>query len=228
MTTSANASPSPLTSAIGVGSSGSMPANPKSKMGKDEFIKLLVAQLRNQDPLNPAEGQEMAAQLAQFSSVEQLMNINSAIASQAGANASLLVTMQANAAMGAIGKTVLAKGDQLRLGGEDGASSVTAYVGTAGTATLRVYDASGKEVGTQKLGYMNAGEREVALSDKIQGLAPGDYTYKLDVVDLKGLAVEVQPYMTGRVDAIQISPSGPVLVIRGKQIPFGDVVEVRR
>jgi flagellar basal-body rod modification protein FlgD len=46
-------------------------------MGKDEFVKLLVTELSNQDPLNPMDGKELAAQLAQFSSVEQLMNINS-------------------------------------------------------------------------------------------------------------------------------------------------------
>ena len=46
------------------------------KMGKDEFLKLLVAQMKHQDPLNPMDGQQMAAQLAQFSSVEQLVSAN--------------------------------------------------------------------------------------------------------------------------------------------------------
>jgi flagellar basal-body rod modification protein FlgD len=46
------------------------------KMGKDEFLQLLVAQMKHQDPLNPMDGQQMAAQLAQFSSVEQLVSAN--------------------------------------------------------------------------------------------------------------------------------------------------------
>ena len=45
-------------------------------MGKEEFLTLLVAQLQHQDPLNPDEGTEFTAQLAQFSSLEQLMSIN--------------------------------------------------------------------------------------------------------------------------------------------------------
>lgn len=45
-------------------------------MGKDEFVKLLVTEMKNQDPLNPMDGKELAAQLAQFSSVEQLVNVN--------------------------------------------------------------------------------------------------------------------------------------------------------
>jgi flagellar basal-body rod modification protein FlgD len=45
-------------------------------MGKDEFVKLLITQMKNQDPTNPMDGKDLAAQLAQFSSVEQLININ--------------------------------------------------------------------------------------------------------------------------------------------------------
>jgi flagellar basal-body rod modification protein FlgD len=46
------------------------------EMGKDQFVKLLVTEMQNQDPLNPMDGKELAVQLAQFSSVEQLMNVN--------------------------------------------------------------------------------------------------------------------------------------------------------
>jgi flagellar basal-body rod modification protein FlgD len=48
----------------------------KDEVGKDDFLKLLVAQIRNQDPLNPADGVQFLAQLAQFSQLEQLININ--------------------------------------------------------------------------------------------------------------------------------------------------------
>lgn len=45
-------------------------------MGKDQFVQLLVTEMQNQDPMNPMDGKDLAAQLAQFSSVEQLININ--------------------------------------------------------------------------------------------------------------------------------------------------------
>lgn len=48
----------------------------KAKQTKDMFLKLLVAQMKNQDPSNPASPEQLAAQLAQFSSLEQLVGIN--------------------------------------------------------------------------------------------------------------------------------------------------------
>ena len=54
-------------------------------MGKEQFLKLLVAQMKNQDPLNPMDGTQMASQLAQFSTVEQLQNANSTLTDIASA-----------------------------------------------------------------------------------------------------------------------------------------------
>ncbi len=55
-------------------------------VGKDEFLKLLVAQLKNQDPLNPLKNEEFVVQLATFSSLEQLISINKAVEQIAGAD----------------------------------------------------------------------------------------------------------------------------------------------
>ena len=60
----------------------SLTAAQNKTVGKDEFFRMLVAQLKNQDPLNPQDGSAFAAQLAQFSSLEQLSNLNTALTSQ--------------------------------------------------------------------------------------------------------------------------------------------------
>jgi flagellar hook assembly protein FlgD len=86
--------------------SSTPPSNPKGALGKDEFLKMLVAQMQNQDPLEPMDGQQMAAQLAQFSSVEQLVEMNDNLKSQQATQASLAESLGGSLTLGAIGKQV--------------------------------------------------------------------------------------------------------------------------
>src|SRR5438874_8954839 len=106
-------------------------ATPGGALGKDQFLKLLVAQLRYQDPMNPMQGDQMAAQLAQFSSLEQLQEINSTLTGQASSSGTLLGAIQSNAAIGTIGHKVIAIGNQVQLGGSSGSTSVTVDVANA-------------------------------------------------------------------------------------------------
>lgn len=195
-------------------------------MGKDEFLKLLVAQLRHQDPLNPMQGQDLAVQLAQFSSVEQLMDLNSTLQGQAGFQTEMLDTLNSNAAWGAIGRTVLARGDLVEYAG-DATQRVTAEIdGLGGAATLRVLDANGREIGSRALGFMVGGKHQIELGSAVQGLAPGTYSVKLDVKDGAGTQIPTTMYTTARVDGLRYTADGPVLTSGGLDIPFGSVVQV--
>lgn len=200
---------------------------PGGAMGKNEFLKLLIAQLQNQDPLSPMQGDQMAAQLAQFSSLEQLQQINATLTDQQSSQGSLLGAIQSGAAINTIGHSVVAIGNQVQVGGANGAANVTADVGAAGTGTLHIYNSAGVEVGTRSLGDVPAGSKETfALGDATKGLPSGTYTYSIDVKDASGNAVNVQTYMSGRVDGISSSSTGLVLTAGGLIIPYANVVQV--
>lgn len=202
-------------------------AAPGGAMGKNEFLKMLIAQLQNQDPLNPMQGDQMAAQLAQFSSLEQLQQINQTLTDQSSSQGSLLGAIQSGAAINTIGHSVVALGNQVQVGGANGASSVTADIAGAGTGTLHIYNSAGVEVGTRSLGPVAAGSKQTfALGDATKGLSDGTYTYSIDVKDASGNAVNVQTYMGGRVDGISTSPTGLVLTSGGLIIPYANVVQV--
>lgn len=217
MITSATAAPSPAPSAV---------TAPGGIMGKDDFLQLLVAQLRHQDPLSPMEGAEFAAQLAQFSTVEQLTNLNEGLALVATLDEAVLHAVNTNAALGLIGREVHAFGNEAAVS-STGAGSVTFTVGgQGGQATLRLFDDAGREVASADLGVLSGGRQRVDLSQVASGLAPGKYTYRVDVLDADGRAVEVTTFTSGTVTGVRNGGNGPMLLIGPFEVPLGKVAEV--
>jgi flagellar basal-body rod modification protein FlgD len=195
-------------------------------LGKDEFLKLLVAQLKNQDPMNPQNGQEMAAQLAQFSSLEQLTQIGQTLAGQGSYLDGVIASVQASGAQAMLGKTVLAATDQVVVrDGQDSAASV-AVGGAGGAAKLRVYDSSGREVAARELGHLAPGQHDLDMDRLVPGLEAGQYTFTVEVAGADGAAVAAQTYTTGQVEGVRYTSDGPYLSADGLFVPFAAVVEV--
>jgi flagellar basal-body rod modification protein FlgD len=202
--------------------SGGAGAGMMAKLGGDEFLKLFVTKLRNQDPLNPLSDEQMLSQLAQFTSVEQLTQIGNKLDAQQD----LLAAFSGQTAVGMLGRTVRAHGDQVVVPAE-GAAEVSFRVGgSGGIATLRVLDSAGTVVGERELGAVGAGQQTAPLGAAGAGLPPGVYRYEVQVVDAEGRAVAVETYSGGRVDGVRHGPSGPVLVADGAEIPLIAVIEV--
>jgi len=195
----------------------------KKELDKDSFLQLLVTQLRNQDPTNPLQPYEFAAQLAQFTSVEQLTQLNDAVAAQEAIlqTSTLLDKTSFSAAL--IGRHVLAGGNQVTIPAS-GAGEVVVDVGAAGgNAKLRLLDANGAEVTSRDLGTIGGGRRTLTLP---ADLPPGTYHYEVTVTDASGKAVAVTPYVTGTVDGVLYEDNEIVLRIGDMKVPLGNLAEV--
>jgi flagellar basal-body rod modification protein FlgD len=197
-----------------------------SAMGKDQFLKLLIAQMKNQDPLNPMDGMQFASQLAQFSSVEQLQQLNGAIESQAAGQSAMLSSVNGSVAVSTFGREVVAAGDQLNVGGTQKTEAMFDSPTGGGRAKIHILNAAGNEVETTDLGYVAEGFQTVDLTRATADLPPGTYTYQVDVTDDAGSVTKAQTYMTGKIDGVHYTSDGPVLTAGGMNIPFGAILRI--
>ena len=147
-----------------------------SVMGKDDFLTLLVAQLQHQDPLNPAESTEFTAQLAQFSSLEQLQNIETTL-NGFEVYQSTLNNIQSS---GFIGKTVTATGSMFGVNGGNPDPIRFDLVNDADSVYIQIYDRFGGFVTDIQAGARQAGEQQVAWDGRDSNgsaVADGAYTF---------------------------------------------------
>lgn len=220
-----------MTSTVGgVGGAGAAGASeifgkPGGELGKDEFLQLLVTQLRYQDPLNPMQAEDFAAQLAQFSSLEQLVNANIRLDEQIAHMYALARGMNTTAALGVLGATVIAEVDEVAIPEGDPGTAMVAVHGDGGTGVLRFYDADGREVGSRELGYLSAGRHSIELGDAA-ALPAGAYSYRFDVLNGAGESVPAQTLTRVRVDGVRYGEAGPILVAGAVEIPLSAIVEV--
>lgn len=206
-------------------SSGSNQSAPSSALGKDDFLKLLTTQLRNQDPLNPMDNTAFVAQMAQFSSLEQMQNMNGALQQ--------LVTQTGGAgpasAASLLGRTITANGGGLQL--EAGSSTTLAYVLPAGVTSVgvQIQDATGTTVRTLPLGQQGQGPHQVSfdgLDDQGRALQSGSYTFKVLAANGTGQIVPGAYTGIGRVTGINVENGQLVLQVGAQRIPLASVVSV--
>ncbi len=202
----------------------------KSVLGKDDFLKLLITQLNYQDPLNPIQSSEFASQLAQFSSVEQLYNINSNILKSIDASYATNRAITNALVSNLIGKSVVVYGDVLYLDPVRGASFSYELKGDAKEVEIEIYDSSGNVVRSFKLGEKKKGKYDFIWDGKDnlgRDLPAGSYTVKISASDKEGKKVVVDTYVFGVVEGVRYKQDGAVVLINGVEYSIADIVEIK-
>ncbi len=211
--TTSTSTPSTLTQA----------AQRSTALGKDDFLKLLVTQLRNQDPLSPLQPHEFAAQLAQFTSVEQLTQLNDGLTAQTQATQLAAMLSKTNFSAALLGRHVTAAGNQVEVPASGGASIRVDVSGTGGHAKLHLRDALGAELAVRDLGSIAPGLQDLALP---QDIPPGTYSYELEVTGSDGKAAAVTSYVSGVVDKVFFKDGQIMLRIGTIEVPIDSVSEI--
>jgi flagellar basal-body rod modification protein FlgD len=200
-------------------------------LGKDDFLRLFVTRLANQDPLEPVKDEQFIAQMAQFSQLEQLQNMNDNL--KQSINWSLLLSQTINNTMATslLGHSVRVNTDTVILG--DSGSSTIRYDLASGAkdVVIEISDSSGNLVRVLRQDGASAGANQIewdGTNANGEDIAPGSYQVTIRAENSAGDAIEASAYFTGVVDAVRYVDGAAMLAVDDVFIPLSDVIEVQQ
>lgn len=195
-------------------------------LDKDAFMKLLLTQMKHQDPTTPMQSHEMAAQLAQFTSLEKLTNISEGIdgltkAQQPSKNFE---------ALNLIGKAVA--GDSARIDRlNEGDTHPISFnsIGDIAKAEVKIKNQYGEVVRTLDASNLKAGKNEVVWNGKGEDgrdVVKGTYTVEIMAKNSAGKKMHVDTKFQGVISGVNFTAQGPVLMIGKNTVALKDIKEI--
>lgn len=194
------------------------------ELGKDDFLRLLVSQLENQDPLNPSDPTEFTAQLAQYSSLEQMTNINENIEDLGGAKDEI----GRMSALSLIDRRVTAETDTLRFEGQPVEIGFK-FDDPAESASVTIRDENGSVVDTQEISDPQDGNNFLQWdgTDSDGGRLPeGEYMIEAVGLDADGDEIQGTTMAETMVTGADFSGSGNTVLTAGGPLELSEVVKV--
>jgi len=194
-------------------------------MNTNDFLKLFIAQLQNQDPLSPQDPAEFLGQLAQLTQVEQSYNTTTALNNLLAAQNNSL----ASSAVSLIGGVITATGNQANFDGTNAATMKYSMPAATTSTTLTVTDPSGKVVRTVNLGAQSGGAATYQW-DGCDGqgnvLTSGAYTFGVSGTDVNGGKQTATTYTTGMADSVTFDNGVAYISIGAVTVPYANVTKV--
>jgi flagellar basal-body rod modification protein FlgD len=201
-------------------------AQGNDKLGKNEFLKILTEQLAHQDPTKPMSSEAFVAQLAQFSTLEQMQNSNDTLTK--------MLTMQQsssqNEVIAMVGKDALYDSHEMELAKDGKISVVATLASSAGDVTMAVSDADGNLVRRQSFGSMKGGEHDLTWDGRSNTgalLQPGTYSVSVSATDLSGNPVPVTQQSRARITGVSFENGSAQLMIGKTSISLSDVKSIQ-
>lgn len=192
---------------------------------KDQFLKLLMAQLKNQDPLSAPDADKMAEQITQFGQLEQLINLNTSMTGLASTQA----VNSKGQAVGMIGKTVEVQGNGLEVSAASKGNVGFYLPQPCETVEVQVLDTLGRVVRTIDYSEQKAGSSFYAFDGKADDgsmLSNGVYKLKVSGKSVNGLPVQASPIIRGQVSGVEFSGNNPIVRVGGQSFTMDEVISV--
>ena len=200
----------------------------KESLGQTEFLKLMVTQLKNQDPFEPMENGDFISQMAQFSSVTGLAELQQSFESLANS----LQSNQALQASSLVGRTVLVPSAVGSLPNGGSLSGSVDLPASGNSTAVNIFDGSGQLMRRLELGFQSAGDVYFnwdGLTDSGTPAPTGRYYMSADAV-INGETVALQTLVSASVESVTLGQGGQGLTLNltdGNIVDFASVKEIR-
>ena len=194
-------------------------------LGKDDFLKLLIAQLSAQYPLDPMGAQDFSAQLAQFSGLEQMTNVNT--------NLEILQKLQTasqnTSSLNLIGKTVESYGNAFNHSANSSETLSYSLASDAVSVRIDMFDSTGSQVDMIRLDNQGQGKNTASWDgfDKHGNPLPaGTYSYTVKADNQAGAPIAVDTFSSGLVSDVVFGKDETYAIVNGKELPISAIKRV--
>jgi len=199
----------------------------KNKLNKDDYLNLMVTQLKYQDPTKPLENHEMATQLAQFNTVEQLMGVNKTLEAMQNQSAQSNIDKLTPY----LGRVVEVSGAKLSVSPEMQVSKgIVDLPGRAGSVSILIKDDQGSVIRTIGLGEKASGRHTFDWDGKTDGgvkAKSGEYNFEVVASATDGKEMKAKTSFTSKVEAIVDLASGGKLDTQIGKVEAKDILAIR-
>lgn len=198
------------------------------KLDKDAFFKLMLTQLKNQDPTSPMKSHEMAAQLANFSSLEQMNNMNQTLTEMKNGQK----PMEQFQALNFIGKAVGGDSSKInRIKGDKEHDFRFTLTNPAAKVEIRIRNNdTGETIRKIDLQKMKEGDNKFVWNgqnDKGQPAPAGNYQMFAEAYNDGGVKQAIKTDFEGVITGVNYSPEGPILMVGNQSVRLKDIKKIQ-